>query len=819
MAASPPSANSETAPPDAVEQRRGFDLRQLWHCFLERIWIVTLCVIAGLFLALGYLARTPKLYQGHTVLEVDFQEPTVVNADGSSSRGHSPFLASLEALRTIEQNLTNRSLLARVVRAEDLARDGGRALLGMPGAASNEKRPAATASTEGQSAESQFASAPAFTPLEEALGGALSNMVRPVIRKGTRLIDLYVFNRDPAMAQRLAEAVGREYIRSSIEQRAAFSQDTLRYLLEEEARLKRSLKASEAAVAEYKAKTPDAVQLGGSATAIGSQTGAGSTVARGGVVEDKLQELSSKLQTMRADRIKLEAELAQVADAGENVEALLAIQSIANAQPVMDRRRDVAQAETTVAALSQRYKAKHPKMMQAQAALQQAQDAAGLAILAQPAVMKNGLDQIRATEASLEAATRDQEKAALALNKAAIPYQELARQAETDRALYESVLRQIKETNLTKDIKATAVTVIEHSPLSRVPVSPKPVKAIVLGLLAGLIAGIAFVYAADLLDRSVKTVDQAEAVTGLPVLAAIPETKMDGVKRDRKRRKPAPLRAANYRLVADAPDSQIAEAFRNLRAAFSLLGPEDSRKIFLFTSALPSEGKSFAAANCAIALAQQGQRVLLIDGDLRRPTLHKVFRLPSAQSENGECPGIVGYLVGESDLARAVRPVAGLEIGAVGNAADTGNFAVVTGGELNLLAGGRRAPNPAEILSSRRFGELLAEAVRSYDRVVVDSAPVLAVSDTLLMTPFVQTVCMVLQAKKTPRHVVHRAINLLTAASGRPAGIVLNRLPNPRGRGYYYHYASPGYGEGSYAGYYGHYGEKPAVASPKSNGA
>jgi polysaccharide biosynthesis transport protein len=818
MSSSPPSANSTSGPSfQVLDQKGSFDLRKFWHSLLERIWIVTLCVVAGLFLALGYLARTPKLYQGHVVLEVDFQEPTFVNDNETSSRAARSFLASLDALRTIEQNLTNRSLLARVVRAEDLTRDGGRALLGTRVAGPQENRSTPTESTAGKAREPQFASALNFTPLEEAFGGALSSMVMPVIRRGTRLIDLYVTNRDPAMAQRLAEAVGREYIRSSIEQRAAFSQDTLRYLLEEEARLKNNLQRSEAAVAEYKAKTPDALQLGGSATSTGSQQGAGST-APGGLVENKLQDLTNKLQAARADRIKLEAELEQVAEAGQNVEALIAIQTIANAQPVVDRRRDVAQAEATVSALSQRYKQKHPKMIQAQAALQQAQDALGLAVLAQPAVMKNNLEQMRATEGSLEAASREQEKAALALNKAAIPYQQFARQAETDRALYESVLKQIKETDLTKDVKATAVTVIEHSPFPRAPVSPKPVKAIALGLLAGLAAGLAFVYGVDVLDRSVKTVDQAEAVTGLPVLAAIPETKMNGAKR-RGRPRPASLRAANYRLVADAPESQIAEAFRNLRAALSLLGPEADRKIFLFTSALPNEGKSFASTNCAIALAQQGLRVLLIDGDLRRPTLHKIFRMPSAQSDNGDRPGVVDCLVGESDLARAVRPVFSSEIGSVPDAtAITGNLAAVGGG-LDILTGGRRAPNPAEILSGPRFGELLAEAVRLYDRVVVDSAPILAVSDTLLITPFIQTVCMVLQAKKTPRHVVHRAITLLTTASGRPAGLVLNRLPSPRRGGYYYHYASPGYGEGSYAGYYGRYGEKPAVARQKSNGA
>src|SRR5438094_3807985 len=269
MASSPLSTNSVPAPSlELTEQKRSFDLRQLWHSLLERMWIVTLCVIAGLFLALGYLARTPKLYQGHIVLEVDFQEPTVLNAD-TLSRTRPMYLASLEALRTIEQNLSNRSLLARVVRAEDLAKDGGRALFGEHVASLKVNRPPPTTADSAAPKPTEFesVSGPPYTPLEEALGGAISNMVAPVIRKGTRLIDLYVANRDPAMAQRLAEAIGREYIRRSIEQRAAFGQDTLRYLLEEEDRLKRNLKTSEAAVAEYKAKTPDALQLGGSATA------------------------------------------------------------------------------------------------------------------------------------------------------------------------------------------------------------------------------------------------------------------------------------------------------------------------------------------------------------------------------------------------------------------------------------------------------------------------------------------------------------------------------------------------------------------------
>src|SRR5213595_3694581 len=116
-----------------------FDFRRFWHSLAERSWIVAICVLAGLFLALGYLARTPKLYQGHTVLEVEFQEPTIIATDDSAARMRSTFLASQEALRTIEQNLTNQTLLARVIRSEGLAEDDGRALLGNQNIASHSK--------------------------------------------------------------------------------------------------------------------------------------------------------------------------------------------------------------------------------------------------------------------------------------------------------------------------------------------------------------------------------------------------------------------------------------------------------------------------------------------------------------------------------------------------------------------------------------------------------------------------------------------------------------------------------------------------------
>src|SRR4029077_12172986 len=218
---------SSTRPPGAPGQifstttgaqidagHRGFDFRHFWHTLIEKLWVVVLCVVAGLFLGLGYIASTPKLYQGHVVLQVELQEPTLF--EDSAARSRDAFWGNLEAMRTIEQTLFNRSLLARVIRSGGLANDGGRAFLG-PSAKNLAAKasPASSPSTDTSTGNSAQASA-SYTPLEEAMAARLSRMVRPVIRKGTRLIDLSVTNHDPVIAQRLTEAVGREYIRSSI---------------------------------------------------------------------------------------------------------------------------------------------------------------------------------------------------------------------------------------------------------------------------------------------------------------------------------------------------------------------------------------------------------------------------------------------------------------------------------------------------------------------------------------------------------------------------------------------------------------------------
>src|ERR1700751_1939810 len=167
----PPPPSDHPAIDVMLESQRGFNLRAFWHSLVERLWIVILCVLAGLFIALGYLARTAKTYQSHSVLEVDFQEPTIASTEDNPMRMRSMFLASQEALRTIEQNMTNRQMLARVIRSEGLAEDGGSAMIGSTMKVANAKKATPAPKSPVSKAQPDLVQGMTFTPMEEALAG------------------------------------------------------------------------------------------------------------------------------------------------------------------------------------------------------------------------------------------------------------------------------------------------------------------------------------------------------------------------------------------------------------------------------------------------------------------------------------------------------------------------------------------------------------------------------------------------------------------------------------------------------------------------
>jgi succinoglycan biosynthesis transport protein ExoP len=465
------------------------------------------------------------------------------------------------------------------------------------------------------------------------------------------------------------------------------------------------------------------------------------------IIVEKLKELNLKVTEAKSERLKLESDVATIKQGkAKTPEELLMLPSVAALPVVASLRQELADRES-------RFKAEGQLKGLRQSLNRTLVNAGNMVV--------KSYEAARNTESKLTAALQEQEQAALELNKIAIPYNALVREVETDRALYESVLTRMKVTNVARGIWEDNIRVIETPSVAAKPAKPAKLKILVLVLLGGGVVGCAVVFGTDMADSSFRTVDQVEKVSGLSVLTSVPESKRKDLEKES--------------VLTSDPASYEAEAFRSLRTALSFLGHGKDRKTVLFTSANPAEGKSYCSLNYAVALAQTGLRTLLIDADLRRPNLSKVV-LADTRAQ-----GLTDCLTRRASIMDCCKPT-GIE-------------------NLFILPAGERASKPAELLASCDFAGLLEEAMLHFDRIVLDSAPVNAVSDTQLITKNIQSVCFVVRAVKTPTRAIVRACTLLAQTGGHPDGIVFNRLPR-RSRDRYY-----------FSGYAGQYANASAHRS------
>jgi capsular exopolysaccharide synthesis family protein len=464
------------------------------------------------------------------------------------------------------------------------------------------------------------------------------------------------------------------------------------------------------------------------------------------IIVEKLKELNQKVTEAKSERLKLEADVATIKQGkAKTPEELLMLPSVAALPVVAALRQELADKESKFKAESQ---------------LKGLQQSLNRTLVNVGNMVMKSYEAAKNTEAKLTAALQEQEQAALELNKIAVPYNALVREVETDRALYESVLTRMKVTNVAKGIWENNIRVIETPFVADTPAKPAMRKILLLTLLGGLVLGCGVAVGTDLADSSIRGVDQVEKISGLPVLTSVPESKRKNLDKES--------------VLTSNPASYEAEAFRSLRTAISFLGPNKDRKTVLFTSANPAEGKSYCSLNYAVALAQTGLRTLLIDADLRRPNLSKVVLAGT------KARGLTDCLTGRATIMDCCKPT-GIE-------------------NLFILPAGERASKPAELLASCDFVGLLKEAVLHFDRIVLDSAPINAVSDTQLIAKDIQSVCFVVRAVKTPERAIVRACSLLAQAGSSPDGIVFNRMPRrSRDRYYFSEYAGEYVNAGSHA--------------------
>jgi polysaccharide biosynthesis transport protein len=666
-----------------------FDVGYVFRLLLSKAWFIILVVILALAGAIAYLIITPKIYTSFATIEVQQEPEKVTNITDVNKEDYK----NNDALKTVEQSLLSDTLLLRVVKANGLDKDPEFAPPNKDGSP--------------------------YSDIE--LAALLNKKLSVLLRRGTRLIDVYVDDKDPQRAQQLAKSMIKEYENLNFEEKASDIKVGNEALIEEADRLKDKLHKSEQALQQYR-EDHHAVSL----------------EDKQNIVVEKLKELNQKVTDARSERLKLESDIATIQHVTKkNPEQLLLLSSVSSLPVVADLRKEISDKEADFAQINEHYGQLHPKYIEAQAQLQDLKQTLNRTLLNSANLVMKSYEAAKATEDKLQGELKDQEDAALELNKIAIPYNVLSREDESDQALYDAVLRRLKETNVKERVEENNIRLIEDPMVPVSPSKPSKLKILAFAVFGGLILSCGTVFAFDMANTSMRNVGQVEELLGLPVLTSIPRSKRKHLDRATP-------------VVSGNGASHEAEAFRSLRTALSFLGPKKDFKTVLFTSANPAEGKTYCSLNCAAALAQLGLRTLLIDADLRRPKLSKTMLT------NPKAPGLTDCLTGRASLLDCCQAT---------NAEN-----------LFILGAGERATRPAELLAAGDLAGLLNEAKLHFDRIVLDSAPVNAVSDTQLVAKEIDLVCLVIWARKTPRSALIKACDHLGWATHRPDAVVLNRM-------------------------------------------
>jgi capsular exopolysaccharide synthesis family protein len=709
------SASSAPAADSTQGDSQSVDLHAWLYVLGEKWRIIALSVFGMLALAGAYLLWKAPVFTGVAVVNVQEDPTKVIQIQDVSPENYK----SDEALKSVESAFNSNSLLLRVAKVNNLANE-----------------------------EPAFRAAPGNPPLSDAeIADTMQRKLDAKLKRGSRTIEIDFDSSDPQRAAKVARSIVDEYMKMYFEQNAKSATMANEFLRNQAADLKDRLAKSEQMLQEYREKY-----------------GTVSVEDKQNMTSDYLKQLNLKLEEARSNRVKVEADLTVLRKSQTlPVEELLALQSVSSLPEIQDALKLITAKESEFSQIKKRYLDQHPKYIQAQGELNGLRQSLDKAARKGAAIALNSYKGAKEAEEKLQSALKEQEKSGVALSRIAIPYEELRRQSESDRQLYESVLARLKETKLSEGLDKTNIRIIQEPIAPRWPSKPKVPLILALACSAGLMVGLGLIVVQQAFDTSLRSVDQAEAVLDLPSLAAVPETK--AIRGKRGKGEPAPLP------LIDDPSSPESEAFRCLRTSLSLL-KGGAPKSVLFTSATPGEGKSFCAANYSVSLAQQNLRTLVIDGDLRRPGLGLIFPTPDGAA------GLSDVLSGK-------------------NSFDAGCHETKVP-KLFVMPAGTRNSSPLELLSDGKFTQIVREALEKYDRVVLDSAPINAVSDTLMMVEHVCAVAFVARARHTPARSLVRALHLLDGAHATPAGFILNRLP-ARLAAYYYYYA----GDYSSAGVYG----------------
>ena len=699
----------------------------------KHLWLILSFMLAVVTLVSIATFRMQPVYVANAKIEIDRENTNVLPFPGADSYDYMMDVDNY--IETQARILTSETLALQTIRnsglagAPELSSDDVPSEAIATGSLANQKRP----------------------PEIAAFLGSLSVKRIP----NTRLMEVTYESSDPVQAARMLNAHLESYKAQNMQGRYAATTEATAWLQVQQADLKRKVEKSENDRINYERQN----QIWG-------------VDDKQNMTTQRLLDLNKELTDAESETLKKRA-LYEFAESGA-LDAVPQIRDNPVLQDMQKRRADLSLLYTD--GLNQ-YGPNFPKVQRLQAQIKEMDDQIAKERKGITVQLRSDYDEAKARQDLLTQRLDEQKAETNAMSEKMVQYNILKREAEANKTLYEGLLTKLREANIAASLKSSNIRVIDPAMIPSSPARPARARNIALAFLIGLVGGVGLALLREYLDNTVKTPDDVETLARLPSLAVVPafgdSASMSGKKGLLKgvssngHEKPSGLVAQH------SPKSQVSEAFRSLRTALLLSQPDQPPQVILVTSALPREGKTTAAANLAVTLAQLGDKTVLVDADLRKPGIGRMLNLAS-----GKYAGLSSYLAGVSSLDLVSVPHPSIP-----------NLAAIPTGPL--------PPNPADLLSSHRLADAIAELRTKFKFVVIDSPPVMAATDAVILSVQVDGVLLVVRSGETPKAAFTRTCDLLVSVKSRLLGVVLNAV-DANAPDYYYSYRyypySYGYG-------------------------
>jgi succinoglycan biosynthesis transport protein ExoP len=697
-------------------------------------WMILSFMLAVVTIVTVATFRTRPVYIATAKLEIDRENSNILPFQGSDSYDY--MMDTDTYLETQLRILTSETMALQTIRKSGLAShpefSNGAVISDAiaTGSLANQKRP----------------------PEVAAFLGSLSVKRIPT----SRLMEVSFESTDPVLAARILNAHLENFKEQNIQSKFDSSAEASTWLTSQLGDLKLKVEKSENDRINYERQNQ-----------IWSLDN-----DKNNMTTQRLSDLNKELTDAESETLKKRA-LYEYAQSG----ALDAVPQIRDTSLLQDMVRKQADLSIQYTDAVNQYGPNFPKVQRIQAQMKDMEEQITKERKGIIVQLQSDYNEAKARQDLLSQRLDQQKTETNAMSEKMVQYNILKREADANKSLYEGLLTKLKEANLSEGLRSSNIRIVDPAMIPSTPARPAKTRNIALGFLVGLVGGIGLALLREYLDNTVRTPDDVETLSRLPSLAVVPafgdtevQSKRTGLA------KGISTNGINKRIELVAqhlPKSQMAEAFRALRTALLLSQPDHPPQVILVTSALPREGKTTAAANLAVTLAQLGDKTVLVDADLRKPGVGRLLNLGS-----GKFAGLSSYLAGVStlDLVTVAHP-------------DIPNLAAIPTGPL--------PPNPADLLSSHRLAEAIAELRSKYKFVVIDSPPIMAATDAVILSVQVDGVLLVVRSGETPKEAFTRSRDLLVSVKSKILGVVLNAVDSGAPDYYYsYRYYPYSYGYG-----------------------